>query len=238
VLPVGGATQRLSRLIGMAKARETIPSAAGSDRLLTTTRAVRKRLDLTRPVDRDVVMDCLRLAVQAPTGSNRQRWRWVLVDDPLLRQQLAELYRKSFGELQPDHDRGTAARITDSGQQTLDSAVHLAHNLHDVPLHVIPCTLDPLPPCPSLVEGAVFYGSILPAVWSFMLALRARALGSAWTTIHLYREREMAELLGIPHPEQRQAGLFPIAYTVGTDFKPADRARSEQRILWNGWSSG
>src|SRR5437763_16835356 len=102
----------------MAKARETIPSAAGSDRLLTTTRAVRKRLDLTRPVDRDVVMDCLRLAVQAPPGSNRQRWRWALVDDPLLRQQLAELYRKSLGELQPAPDRAAAARTPEPGPQT------------------------------------------------------------------------------------------------------------------------
>lgn len=204
------------------------------DELLTTTRSVRKRLDLERPVERDVVEECLRLAFQAPNGSNTQTWNWVFVDDPQLRRQVATLYRQGL----EDHlagPYGAQSRASGPGAERMSASVaHLVEHLDEVPVLLIPTIAG------RLDEAGVFFqastwGSILPAVWSFMLALRTRGLGSAWTTLHLYREREMAELLGIPYDNVTQAGLFPVAYTKGTDFKPADRSASERRVHWNHW---
>lgn len=200
------------------------------DRLLTTTRSVRKRLDLSRPVDPEVVLECLRLAVQAPTASNSQRWRWVVVTDPELRAALADLYRAAGA----DYLRRQAARAP-VGQtaRVLDSAVYLADHLHEVPVHVIPC-VEGRPTGTSTVEQASFYGSILPAAWSFMLALRARGLGAAWTTLHLVKEREAAELLGLPE-DVTQVALLPVAATIGTDFRPAVRPPIETITSWDRW---
>jgi nitroreductase len=182
-----------------------------TDRLLSTTRAVRKRLDLGRPVERGVVLDCLRVATQAPTGGNTQRWRWVVVDDAAARAGLADLYRRSSG---PYLSAGRAT-IEQAGRhdmdRILDSSDYLAEHLHEVPVHVIPCVLDRLPEPSSVMDTAGYYGSILPAVWSFMLALRSRGLGSAWTTLHLAHEREAAQLLGIPDTVT-QVALIPVAY--------------------------
>ena len=85
--------------------------------------------------------------------------------------------------------------------------------------------------------SAGFWGSLLPAAWSFMLALRSRGLGSAWTTLHLMGdgEKQAADVLGIPFEKYSQGGLFPIAYTKGTDFKPARRLPAEQLTHWNTW---
>jgi nitroreductase len=203
----------------------------GIDDVLTTTRAVRKRLDLERPVPRDVVEHCLRLAFQAPNGSNGQDWRWVVVDDPALRAAMAELYRQGLR----DHavrDRSAEAPQAPSDPRISSSVQHLAERMQDVPVLVVP-TIGRRYGVDTTFQQASRWGSILPAVWSFMLALRSRGLGSAWTTIHLYREREMAELLGIPPDEHTQAGLFPVAYTKGVDFSPADRSTSTDRIGWN-----
>jgi nitroreductase len=213
----------------------TLPQLSIDD-LLTTTRTVRKRLDLARPIDRAVVEECLRLAFQAPNGQNRQDYGWVVVDDPALRQGMGELYRQGMadhlardrsGEVDPDYPSDT--RMSSSVQ-------YLMERMERVPMLLVP-TVSRGYGFETPFGMASVWGSILPAVWSFMLALRSRGLGSAWTTIHLYREQEMAELLGIPYPDQRQAGMFPIAYTIGTDFKPANRALSEQRISWNGWGT-
>lgn len=208
-----------------------------TDHLLTTTRAVRKRLDLTRPVPRDVILECLRVATQAPTGGNSQPWRWVVVDDPDRRKGLAELYRRSF----EPYMAGQRALIESAGDdappkadQIVDSSQHLADNLEHVPVHVIPCLLSRLPERPSAAEAAGLYGSILPAAWSFMLALRSRGLGSAWTTLHLAYEADAAELLGIP-PTVTQAALIPVAYYTGDDFRPAVRKPVEAVTYWNGW---
>jgi nitroreductase len=207
---------------------------AETDRLLCTTRAVRKRLDLGRPVERDVVLDCLRAATQAPTGGNTQRWRWLVVDDPSARAGLADLYRRSSG---PYLSAGRSA-IEQSGRHDMDrifdSSDYLADHLHEVPVHVIPCLLDRLPNQPSVMDTSGFYGSVLPAVWSFMLALPSRGLGSAWTTLHLAYEREAAELLGIPDTVT-QVALIPVAYYTGDDFKPANRRPAEEITYWNGW---
>jgi nitroreductase len=203
------------------------------DALLATTRSVRKRLDFDRPVERSLVDECLQLAMQAPTGSFGQGWGWVVVDDPDLKLRMAELYKAGqtdFLDVHPEQDRPAP-----SGRpQIRDSVNYLRDNLHRCPYLVVP-TIDRSYGRTSTFAQASTWGSILPAAWSFMLALRARGLGSAWTTIHLHREQEMAELLGIPYPENTQAGLFPVAYTIGTKFSPADRSRSENRIFSNRW---
>jgi nitroreductase len=204
------------------------------DELLTTTRAVRKRLDLSKPVDRSTVDECADLAFHAPNGSNRQRWGWVCVDDPDVKHAMAELYRQGMA----DHDQRdrTGEEPVDyssaASQRMSASVMYLAENLERVPVLLVP-TIEGRMDSASIFTQASRWGSILPAVWSFMLALRSRGLGSAWTTIHLYREREMAELLGIPFDSVTQTRLFPVAYTVGTDFRPADRSAS--KVRWNPW---
>jgi len=215
----------------MTHEHEPLPLSV--DEVLTTTRAVRRRLDLTRPVERSIVEDCLRLAFQAPNGSNGQDWSWVLVDDPAVRQQLAELYRAGMR----DHigrDRTGEPEAAPSDPRMSASVQYLADNLERVPVLLVP-TVARRYGSTTTFQQASRWGSILPAVWSFQLALRSRGLGSAWTTLHLYRERETAELLGIPFDAHTQAGLFPVAYTIGTDFSPADRRRSASRVGWNRW---
>lgn len=197
---------------------------AAADRLLSTTRAVRRRLDLTRPVPPEVIEECLRLAVQAPTGSNRQGWRFIVVTDAGARAALADLYRKGFG---PYIDRRDAGQpLTRVGE----SAVSLAERLEQVPVHVVPCIIDHT----GGTGGPGLWASIYPAVWSFQLALRSRGLGSVLTTLHLIHEREAAELLGIPDGVA-QAGLLPVAYFTGDDFKPARRRPAEEVTYWNRW---
>ena len=197
---------------------------AQTDALLSTTRAVRKRLDLEREVPDDVLLECLQLAVQAPTGSNQQGWRWMVIRDADRKHQLAELYRAAGGEY-----LAAAAEAADAGTQTgrvIDSANYLAQNLERVPVMVIPLIIGRLTDDRAGTAAGLF-GSIIPAMWSFQLALRSRGLGSCLTTLHLGKEAEAAELLGIPD-HMTQAGLLPVAYTVGTDFKPAARPPVEQ----------
>jgi nitroreductase len=216
------------------------PPLLSAVELLTTTRAVRKRLDLTRPVERRVVVDCLREAFQAPNGSNRQTWNWIVVDDPDRKALMADIYRAGLNdyvtrshpsprraEATSDADAGAAGRMT-------ASVMYLTEHLHEVPVLLVPTIAGRLD-ASSIFEQASVWGSILPAVWNLMLSLRVQGLGSAWTTLHLHREREMADLLGIPFESHTQAGLFPIAYTIGTDFRPADRSKSDAAIRWNGW---
>jgi nitroreductase len=207
------------------------------DQLLTTTRTVRRRLDLERPVDRSVVLECLSLAFQAPNGSNLQLYDWVLVDDPATREQVAAVYRAAMADQRAASARRTGPSVypdTPAQRRIADSVLYLHDHLHEVPVLVIP-TLSGRLDGASIFEQASRWGSVLPAVWSLMLALRARGLGSAWTTIHLHREAEMAGLLGIPYDQVTQVGLFPVAYTIGTDFRPADRSASERAIHWNHW---
>lgn len=201
------------------------------DELLTTTRAVRRRLDLTRPVARELVEGCLELAFQAPNGSNGQDWRWVLVDDPATKAALAELYRLGMRD-HASRDRSGEPEHGNSDARMSASVLHLAEHLAEVPVLVVP-TVARRYGTQTTFQQASRWGSVLPAVWSLMLALRSRGLGSAWTTIHLYREREAAELLGIPSDEHTQVGLFPVAYTRGTRFSRGERARSASTIGWN-----
>jgi nitroreductase len=204
-----------------------------ADEVLTTTRAVRKRLDLERPVPREVLVECVDIAHQSPSGSNTQRWRWVFVDDPAKKLALAEIYRKRFFAYAVASGKPASEQANDVIQE---SATYLAENLERVPVLVIPLLADRMTDSTPVARQASRWGSILPAVWSFMLALRERGLGSAWTTMHLPDEREVAELLDIPYDDYTQAGLFPVAYTVGTDFKLAKRPPASEVIRWNSWS--
>ena len=204
---------------------------AMTDELLATTRAVRKRLDFSRAVAREIIDECLELAVQAPTGSNSQTWRWMVVDDADKRAALAALYRKGAeGYLT------SAAEQAPTGQtkRVFDSAMYLMDNLEKAPVHVIPCVKGRPPEgSPTIALGGLF-GSIFPAVWSFQLALRSRGLGSTLTTLHVLHEKEAAELLGIPD-DVMQVALLPVAYTLGTDFKRASRPPVANITHWNEW---
>lgn len=198
------------------------------DKLLSTTRAVRKRLDLTRPVPLEVVLECLDLAVQAPTGSNAQLWRWLIVTAPEVRAGLAELYRHRPATLV--RPAGTVAPdVPDTPQQHRvgESSEYLKAHIHEVPVLVVPCIQN--------AGGAAGWPpSIYPAVWSFLLALRSRGLGSVITTEHLWRKEEAAALLGVPDGYV-QACLLPVAYYTGDDFKPAARRPLSEVTYLDHW---
>jgi nitroreductase len=200
------------------------------DELLTTTRAVRNRLDLTRPVDREVILECVRLATQAPTASNAQDWRWMVITDGDKRAAIAEIYR-SIGAEYLAH--AAASTIDPQTRRVYQGALGLTETLAKVPVHVIPC-LEGRFDSSNQLAAASAWASIIPAGWSFLLALRSRGLGSVWTTMHLAKAQEVAELLGIPSTVT-QAALFPVAYTIGTDFRPAVRAPAETITFWNTW---
>jgi len=209
----------------------TIDTAV-TDHLLSTTRAVRKRLDLQRPVEKSVILDCLRLAVQAPTASNAQNWHWVVVTDPEKKAELARIYTEGGAEY-----LRAAASTAPAGQtrRVYESALYLTEVLDRVPVHVIPCIEGRFDNSPNMMAAAR-YGSIIPAAWSFMLALRSRGLGSAWTTLHLYKEKEAAALLGIPD-DVTQVALIPVGYITGGELKPAERPPVEGITYWDTWGA-
>ena len=217
------------------------------DELLATTRSVRKRLDLTRPVEREVVEECLALALQAPTPANMQSWHFVIVTDTRKRAALADLYRRGReiylrlpvatpNLVFEDPQRNAAqARVEASSQ-------YLTAHLDQVPVHVIPCITGrtdgeqaKLWGIPPITLQSAQWGSIAPAAWSFMLAARARGLGTCWTSLHLFFEEEVAKLLGIPYAEVMQACLIPLAYTKGTEFKPGRREPLRTVVHWDSW---
>ncbi len=203
---------------------------ATADALLSTTRAVRKRLDFTRPVPREVIMECIALSQQAPTASNGQTWRWVVVDDKEKRRQIAELYRTAAGSMLSDARKAAGAQGEAQTERVYGSAEYLADHLHEAPVHVLPYLVGK--PYQGF-EGA-YFASIYPAVWSFQLALRPRGLGTALTTLTMMKEKEIAALLGVPD-DMTQCGLLPVAYTIGTEFKPAQRPAADSIVHWNGW---
>ncbi|MEP9393990.1 MULTISPECIES: nitroreductase family protein [Gordonia] len=197
------------------------------DELLTTTRSVRKRLDLERPVPIDVVREALEVAMQAPTGSNSQTWHWIVLTDPELKKKVGDFYARSFAAY-------SAAKTLpdDTARRVASSAQYLADVMGEVPVLVIGAiyTGGDLP----AGNQAGVWGSLLPGAWSLSLALRARGLGSAWTTLHLTYEKEIADLLGIPSTVH-QGVLLPVAYTKGTDFKPAGRKPLDDVLHIDGW---
>jgi nitroreductase len=214
-------------------------SPLSADHVLTTTRAVRRKLDLDRPVPRSVIRECLEIALQAPTGSNRQNWHFVVVTDPAVKSALGELYRRG-GEI-ARAQVSTLARIDPAdtaayGAQTarvMSSAGYLFDHIQDVPAMLIPCVTGRPDPSGSAYLSTV--GSVIQAAWSFMLAARARNIGSVWTTVHLAVEAEVAALLAIPYPEVTQVALIPFGYVVGDPFKPAAREPLELVTHWDHW---
>ena len=209
------------------------------DHLLTTTRSVRLRLDFTRPVEPEIIERCIEIATQAPSGSNTQGWRFMVVTDPEKRAAIGELYKKSFHTYINSPDGPLVKKRTEdpypSGQMTRvrNSSQYLADHMHEAPVLII-CCIKGRPQSPIPFAQAGFYGSILPAAWSLMLALRARGLGAAWTTLHLRYEKEIAEVLNIPE-DITQAVLLPVAYFKGEDFKAAKRLPAQACTYWNSW---
>ncbi len=203
-----------------------------TDELLSTTRAVRRRLDVGRPVELSIVDECLRLAQQAPTGGNAQNWRWLVITEPERRRRIAEIYRRAG---RPAFEAALARQTDPAAQRAYADAIGLADLMAEIPILVVPCALH-RPLEWSSHRYAAFYGSILPAIWSFQLALRSRGLGSTFTTAHLRAESEMADLLGIPDGVS-QIALVPVAYTIGTDFKPASRKPVAEVTYHDRWGS-
>lgn len=208
---------------------------AAADRLLTSTRSVRKRLDYSRPVPAALIQECIDIAIQAPTGSNQQTWSFLVVTDAAKKKALADLYRKGFEMYaqMPRPERDAADLREKQMPRVIDSAVYLAQTMEQAPVFLIPCIEGRFEEQPQFAQASM-YGSILPAVWSFMLAARARGLGSAWTTIHLMFESEAAAILGIPS-HITQAALLPVAYFTGEDFKPAKRIPARELTYWDSW---
>jgi len=208
-----------------------------ADDVLTTTRAVRKRLDFDRPVARELLLECLRVAVQAPTGSNRQEWQFVFVDDAEKKRAIADHYGRAWDVYSslpgPEYAEGDLRG--EQRPRVRSSAGYLRERMHEAPWLMIPCIRGRVRDGATTAEQAGLWGSIVPAFWSFLLAARARGLGTAYTTLHLVYEREVAGILGIPYDEHTQAGLTPIAYYKGEDFAPAARLPLESIAHWNGW---
>ena len=206
------------------------------DEVLTTTRAVRRRLDPSRPVSRALVEECLEIALQAPNGSNLNTWRWIAVDDRPTVAKMAEIYDAALDDyvrsLGSAVGKDYAGAAVPGFERISASVQHLRDHLGEIPVLVVPLLAGRTEGA-SLFFQASLWGSVVQAVWSFMLALRARGLGSCWTTGHLHREAQMAELLGIPPQRFTQVGLFPVAYTIGTGFRRAWRRPIDEVLCWN-----
>jgi nitroreductase len=208
------------------------------DDLLTTTRSVRKRLNMGRPVEPEVLERCIEIAFQAPTGTSAQGWHFVVLTDAEKRARLAELYRRGFDLLTQRYAGEFPFPLGDlrarQFSRMAESAMHLVTHLHEVPVLVVPC-IEGRVQSVELAFQATLYGSIFPAVWSFMLALRARGIGSALTTDQFLAD-EAARLLGIPE-NVTQVALLPVAYFTGTGFKPARRLPAGDHTHWNTWGA-
>jgi nitroreductase len=214
-----------------------------NDELLSTTRAVRKRMDFERPVEKEVLLECLELALQAPSGSNAQGWHFLFVTDPAKRKAVADIYRELFKGYAASPMAASAQHADDPSmsrtqERVMSSAQYLADNMHRAPVFFMPCIsgrVDGVTGDMANAAQAGTFGSIIPAAWSFMLAARARGLGTCWTTIHLMAERQVAEILDIPYESVTQVALIPIAYTQGTDFRPGPRKPLEGILHFDGW---
>ena len=204
------------------------------DQLLSTTRAVRKRLDFDRPVPRELIEECIALALQAPTASNSQPWTFVVVTDPAQKAALAKWYLKSYDDYAGDRYDDAGGELDSATERMASSARYLADRMHEVPAMVIPCVAGRLNDW-SAESQAAGWGSIVQAGWSFCLAARARGLGTCWTTLHLTYERECAEILGIDYDAVTQSCLIPTGFYTGETFKPAPRGDISSLIRWDRW---
>jgi nitroreductase len=200
------------------------------DTVLATTRTVRRKLAYGRPVERGVLRECLSLALYAPNGGNRQKWRFLFVDEPEIKEAIARHYRAAFAEYWTP-ERRTAAR-----GPVFDSARLLADRLHEVPVLLLGCVLDRLPENAPAARSSSFFGSIYPALWSFMLAARSRGLGTALTTVHLPHERDVADVVGLPHDRVTQVALVAVGHLAAPVRNTAPRLPLDQVMAWNRWS--
>ena len=215
-----------------------------NDELLSTTRAVRKRLDLEKPVPESVLRECLEVAVQAPTGSNAQGWQFVFVTDPEKKTRIGEIYRQAFSiykdmpiAIHKLHQESGDNILIESQAKSASSADYLAENMGRAPVLFIPCITGRTDSeaTSNIIAQTGTLGSIIPAAWNFMLAARARGLGTAWTTLHLMQEKEVADIVGIPYDNFMQVALIPVAYTQGTNFKKAYRPPVDTVMHINEW---
>ena len=210
---------------------------AAADELLTTTRGVRRRLDFDKPVDPKLIEDCIEIALQAPVGSPVTPRHFIVITDQAKKTAVADLYRKvTYPYL--DEREAAADAMDDPAKaglvrKNLGLARQQADELDRNPALII-LAIDGRAEGKDVAELGGLYGSILPAAWSLMLALRARGLGSCWTTLHLYSEPEVAALLGIP-ADVTQTVLLPVAYFTGETFRPARRLPAAEQTHWNGW---
>ena len=215
-------------------------SELSADHVLRTTRAVRKRLDFDRPVPRAVIRECLDIALQAPTGSNRQNWHFVVITDEGQRNAIGDLYRRAVGAAQADVKALT--RIDPANADTyeaqtarVNSSAHwFFDHVHRSPGMLIPCISGRIDG-PWRMATASHVGSVIQATWSFMLAARARNIGSVWTTVHLALEEEAASILGIPYADVMQVALIPFGYVKGDPFKVAEREPLDLVTHWDHW---
>lgn len=212
-----------------------------ANQLLTTTRAVRKRLDFSRPVEDSVIRECVEIAMQSPSGSNNMTMQFVVVRDEAKRKAIGEVYRQCY-EIYKSLDGvyiGSIEKGSDveNAQQSrsASSADFLGEHMGDAPALVLACNVGSRVESAPAMMAASMMGNVLPAMWSFMLAARARGLGTAWTTVHLMMEQQVADIVGIPFESVQQACLSPLAYTLGTDFKPAARPDADSIIHWDTW---
>lgn len=207
-----------------------------ANQLLTTTRSVRKRLDFDKPVSREIIQECLETAFQAPNGSNLNTWKWLVIDDPKVIAKVSELYNQGtqdFIEILGDSVGENYMGADVPGFKGINESVeYLCQNMHRSQAILLPLMAGRVEKGNTFAQASS-YGSILQATWSFFLALREHGMGSAWTTVHLWREKEMAELLNIPYNDYTQVGLFPIGYTIGTEFKKAFRKPFDDVVSWN-----
>lgn len=212
----------------------------GPDELLSTTRAVRKRLDFGRDVPDDIIRECVSVSMQAPSGSNSPTMQFVVVKDADKRAAIGEVYRACYGIYKAmdgvyigSIDKG-APDANAQQHRSANSADFLGEHMGSAPALVIACTQGRTDNMPGMVVASLM-ANIQPAMWSFMLAARARGLGTAWTTVHLMQEQAVAEIVGIPFDQVQQACLSPLAYTMGTDFKPVVRPPADSIIHWDAW---
>ncbi len=218
---------------------------ASVDHVMSTTRSVRQRLDLERDVPDALIMEAMNVALQAPTGANTQTWRFMVIKDAGLRAKIADFYRLAAGAYVEGKTALSRTGVTmmreyeasDPRQQQREAMIksggYLMEHLQRVPVMIIPCIEGRFETDDVFTQSSM-WGSILPATWSLMMALRARRLASAWTTLHLYYEREVSELLGIP-ANVTQAALLPVAWLTGGDLRPARRLPAEQVTYWERW---
>jgi len=201
---------------------------AETDRLLSTTRSVRKRLDFDRPVPDHIIFECIDLAEQAPSGGNDASRRWIVVKDPTTKARLGDIYRRS-GSFMTD----VADRLDGTGhskEQVFSSSAYLVDNFAKAPALVIAAIwgIHDDSGRPGLFD------SVLQAAWSFNLALRARGLGTTWTTMLNANVDDLAGILEIPEGVTTVV-TFPVAYTIGTDFRPAARRSASEITYFERW---